>query len=420
MAAKKAQAESPKQVRVRMYRTGFGDCFLITLGNGASARHVLIDFGAHARGEIGTMGAIMDDIEQVTGKELLLLVATHQHRDHISGFGQFAARFADFKIGEVWLPWMDNPDDAAAAALNEKQNALYSTLENHLRLGLGAKESDPRFAAALDALSNLTGNELAKSELQRGFGTGAKVRYLRAGDERSSVGALAGFSAGILGPPADRQALGRMNPPADQRFLAAPGDTSAAVRPFSKLEIRPRSCDYKAIVKDGQPVAPDAYLDALHEAAEVPADRLALYLDSNRNNTSLVILFRYKGKALLFPGDAQWGNWQSWIGTARAKQLLGEVDFFKVAHHGSENATPVDVVKALRDAGLFAMVPTQVMPFPTIPRMPLLEQLEKHCSDHVAVRSDFVEIPKAPGAPKPKPKLPKAFESGEVWIDCSL
>jgi len=52
--------------------------------------------------------------------------------------------------------------------------------------------------------------------------------------------------------------------------------------------------------------------------------------------------------------------------------MLNEVDFLKVAHHGSENATPVNVVHALKDSGLAVMVPTQVKPFPTIPRMPLL------------------------------------------------
>jgi hypothetical protein len=134
-----------------------------------------------------------------------------------------------------------------------------------------------------------------------------------------------------------------------------------------------------------------------------------------RNNTSLVILFRYRGKALLFPGDAQWGNWQSWIGTDAARQLLGELDFFKIAHHGSENATPVDVVHALRNAGLAAMVSTQVLPFPTIPRMPLIEELQKHCVGHLAVRSDWIQVE---GAPKlASPKLPKGFKAGELWID---
>ena len=70
-------------IRIRMYRTGFGDCFLLSFGAASAARHVLLDFGAHAQGEIGTMDPIMDDIESTTGRKLELLVATHAHRDHI-------------------------------------------------------------------------------------------------------------------------------------------------------------------------------------------------------------------------------------------------------------------------------------------------------------------------------------------------
>lgn len=108
--------------------------------------------------------------------------------------------------------------------------------------------------------------------------------------------------------------------------------------------------------------------------------------------------------------------WQSWIGTDRARRLLSEVDFLKVAHHGSENATPVDVVRGLKAAKLAVMVPTQITPFPTIPRRPLLHELEKHCCK-VAVRSDWIDVPKAPRCPAPKSKLPKGFKAGEVWID---
>src|SRR4029079_3791934 len=96
-------------IRVRMYRTGFGDCFLLTLGANATTSHILIDFGAHMHGEIGTMEDVMTDIEKTTGSKLSLVVSSHAHRDHISGFGKFAARFANFEIGEVWLPWTDNP-----------------------------------------------------------------------------------------------------------------------------------------------------------------------------------------------------------------------------------------------------------------------------------------------------------------------
>jgi hypothetical protein len=406
------------KIRIRMYRPGFGDCFLLTFGIGPSARHVLIDFGAHMHGEIGTMDQIMASIEETTGNKLEAIIATHAHRDHISGFGKFVDRFSQFEIGQIWMSWADNPHDEQASSLKRKHLALYDALETHLRIGLNATDTDPRFAAALDALCNLKGNETAMTELGRGFGTGATVRYFQAGDSIPKLGEVPGLSAEFLGPPRDQAFLSRMNPPADQHFLTAPDDTSGALRPFPKLEIRPADADYDVILNVGQPIISTDTMNQLHALAEAPADRLALALDSVRNNTSLVIVFRYQGRTLLFPGDAQWGNWQSWIGTDRARQLLSEVDFLKVAHHGSENATPVDVVHGLRASGLVAMVPTQVKPFPTIPRMPLLKELEKHCE--VAVRSDWIDVKDAPIGPAPKPAFPGGFTMGDVWIDYEL
>jgi hypothetical protein len=399
-----------------MYRPGFGDCFLITFGADAQAKHALIDFGAHMHGEIGTMEGIMDNIELATEKKLALIVASHAHRDHISGFSKFADRFADFEIGEVWMPWTDDPKDKKAAALQKKHLALYEKLDTHLRVALKATERNPKYAASLNALSNLKGNESAMTELRRGFGTGAKPRFLAAGSSFRKVARVTGLSAEILSPPRNTEFFSRMDPPAAQQFLTAPGDTVGALRPFPNYEIRKGELDYKAIVKDGQPLVPPSEIDDLRDLAAAPAERLALALDNVRNNTSLVILFRFQGKTLLFPGDAQWGNWQSWIGTDEAHQLIGEIDFLKIAHHGSENATPVDVVHALKKKGLAAMVSTQIKPFPTIPRIPLINELEKHCGGKLAVRSDWIEVADAPNT-LPAPKLPKGFKAGALWID---
>ena len=79
-----------------------------------------------------------------------------------------------------------------------------------------------------------------------------------------------------------------------------------------------------------------------------------------------------------------------------------------------------EVVHGLKNAGLAVMVPTQIKPFPTIPRMPLLEELQKHCQGSVVVRSDWIDVQNAPVGPIPKPSLPKGFEAGEIWIDYKL
>ncbi|MGH8432773.1 MAG: hypothetical protein ACREUF_20485, partial [Solimonas sp.] len=91
-------------------------------------------------------------------------------------------------------------------------------------------------------------------------------------------------------------------------------------------------------------------------------EALALKMDSDTNNTSLVLAFELPdGQVLLFPGDAQVGNWLSWGSQTyprKAKDgapppvtiddLLRRVTFYKVGHHASHNAT-------LRQAGLEKM-----------------------------------------------------------------
>jgi hypothetical protein len=80
------------------------------------------------------------------------------------------------------------------------------------------------------------------------------------------------------------------------------------------------------------------------------AGSLALNLDGDINNTSLVLAIELGegGKVLLFPADAQYGNWLSWAKTRRGIDLLKRTVFYKVGHHGSHNAT-------LKDGGLSLM-----------------------------------------------------------------
>jgi hypothetical protein len=79
------------------------------------------------------------------------------------------------------------------------------------------------------------------------------------------------------------------------------------------------------------------------------AEALALDLAGDTNNTSLALAFEWgppgRGCVLLFPADAQVGNWLSWrdqtYGDDKVKieSLLDRVLLYKVGHHGSHNAT---------------------------------------------------------------------------------
>lgn len=70
------------------------------------------------------------------------------------------------------------------------------------------------------------------------------------------------------------------------------------------------------------------------------------------NNLSVVLLLEWKGYRLLFPGDAEWdgsniklkdannGSWNVMWNDDKDGELKKRIDFLKVGHHGSENATP--------------------------------------------------------------------------------
>ena len=77
-------------MNVRTYQVGFGDCFLLSFNyDSGKKKHVLIDFGTKAlpKGSPkNLMLRIANNIKEVVGDDLVAVVATHRHQDHISGF----------------------------------------------------------------------------------------------------------------------------------------------------------------------------------------------------------------------------------------------------------------------------------------------------------------------------------------------
>lgn len=397
-------------IRVRMYRVGFGDCFLVSIPQAGSKRHILIDCGVHSRGNIGTMEAVVKQIGEETGGILALVIATHAHQDHISGFAAFEPLFRSFQIGEVWLPWTENPKDPAAVEIKNKHLALAERLVQHFAAQPAATAAR---LAAQAALENLTGNQEALQFLKTGA-KGATVRYLEAGAQFENAAGITGLSARILGPPRDPEFLNRMDPPTDERLLRATPDGNVeainGIKPFEeKWNVTANTNKYYAAIDERD--------KSLLAAAAGDADNLALSLDRMMNNTSVVALFTFAQKHLLFPGDAQYGNWESWIKNAGAKDLLGTVNFFKVAHHGSVNASPKSVVESLTEHGFAAMVSTQNQPWDSIPLQKLMDVLKTKSTG--VVRSDSIHVAGAPEGP-PVGELPPGFQQGEFWFDYQL
>lgn len=450
-SAARSSSNASHRVRIRMYRQGLGDCFLLSFpGNRGKQFHLMIDCGV----VLGTgdpavvMKKIAEDVRVETGGKLDVLVITHEHWDHLSGFDGAQARaiFEKIAIGELWLAWTEDERDSLANQLREererKKEAAKAAREEAKKRGLTGQ------ASRLEQLMGLFGAAgAAASEDDEGTGGGGTAgalaflkskrppTILQTGDTITMPGAE-GVRVYVMGPPKDAVAIRKTNPRKGEgygfadgamsladAFLAAinPGDESAhpfppALRlPLEELKSestraqRPGLASYYHTEMEWRNID-NAWLST--------GERLALQLDNATNNTSLVLAFELEGKdVLLFVGDAQAGNWRSWDGRRwRYREPSGEIRkvtsadllkrtvFYKVGHHGSHNAT-------LRANGLELMVSDRlaaVIPVDTgvahdvkgwrhMPLPAIRERLKEKCA--VIFQSDLQpeEIRKVPG-----------------------
>jgi beta-lactamase superfamily II metal-dependent hydrolase len=435
--------------KVRMYRVGFGDLFLLTVPSADGPCHVLVDCGVHA-GNIGTLRTAVDDLAEATGRHLSLIVVTHRHADHLSGFATCAAQFAQFQVDAVWMSWWDDPADPQARTFQAALTSFAQQTAAPLALR-AARPGEPAaaeaVAQALRMVRNVTGldgavagaaaggNEAALA-LLRGVPAGGPRfrnvpvrRYYKAGDEPELPAdlAAAGVRATILGPPIDPALISQMSSAA-QEYVALASEATATTIPLPfparwRLE---RADAARVRARDGQlvelvrSVQPDAVLEAARRA------------DNTLNNQSLVILFSVAGRKLLFVGDAQWGSWESFLygGAAqvgatqllpRSAEILSSLDFYKVGHHGSTNATPIAAVEALRK-GCAAMCSTEPGCYGStskgteVPRGALLSALMAR-TDGRLVRSDQIPAGDAAATEGLPAALPAAFTKGDLWIE---
>jgi hypothetical protein len=372
-------AEQNWRVRIRMYRKWLGDCFLLSFRNGGSLSHILIDCGALS----GTPGGkalvreAVSGIHAATEGKLDAIVLTHEHWDHISGFADALDEFRQFEIGEVWAAWTEDPGQEIAQEAKKKVRNRLQTLQLALRrFSLENSPDGQARGAALAALVAFSENTDAAMESALSLGSD---KFLEPGEivERPW---LPGVRVYVLGPPKDVAALhnlmgsgktdiyGTDAAAAEASFAAAAG--AAEVDRYAPFD-RYLQWDADQWAKDPRwpklaasyAAGPERRIDSawLNAAAE-----LALQLDSYTNNTSLVLAFELTAtnEVLLFPGDAQIGNWLSWKnvefsgGKPTAGDLLSRTVFYKVGHHGSHNATlRTGGLESMRSPALVAAIP---------------------------------------------------------------
>jgi hypothetical protein len=385
-------------LRVRMYRQGLGDCFLLTFDVGGTERHVLIDCGSLGATTTGVrMKQVAENIVATTDGRVELVIATHEHQDHLDGFREQKTAFTTaLDVRNVWLAWTENPRDALAQALKKYQADLVAALAAAAAaLRASGDDADVDSGRAIEDLLGFVGETRGGGlgfaptvheamEIVR-TGLGVAPRYLRPTRRPIEPSFLPGFRFYVLGPPRNRQQLEDLGEHgSSELFHATRGLAAAAGRHatglsrsqyVARLDAPARAAferetpfDIRFCVDDREDAkraraayaasyfAKDARWRQIGAEWLHTATDLALQLDNLTNNTSLALAIERiaDGKVLLFAADAQQGNWLSWHDPARrwtvkasdgstrdvrAPELLGRAVFYKAGHHGSHNAT---------------------------------------------------------------------------------
>jgi beta-lactamase superfamily II metal-dependent hydrolase len=394
----------PGQVTVRMYNVGFGDAFLVTVRRDGGEWRMLIDCGVHSQGQARpirqSLQAIIGDLIATSAAgvpHLQVIMATHRHADHISGFA-----FADWEqvsVDEVWLPFVEDENDRDAAALRERQidtaRRLLGLVDR--RVGnLDAGQWPARVAAARSFALNAFGNDDSMDRLVgrngQQFATAHTVRYLPSlatADNEIAIG-LEGVTAHVLGPSRDPKDIKQMDPPSGTGWARLDLDETAV----AGADAQPLSLFNPAyVVDDGLGRLPDA-LDAAKRTLQLEKITndvgllgAASILEKAVNNTSLFVVLDVAGTRLVFPGDAQYGAWQHVLTDPRKRALVSDAVFYKVGHHGSHNATPKEFVEQVWRHGGYAMLPWGLVKRwqNSIPNDDLLSALRAH---HTVIRAD--------------------------------
>jgi beta-lactamase superfamily II metal-dependent hydrolase len=413
-----------RHVHVRMYNVGFGDCFLLRIPTDAGERRMLVDCGYHSQGkgkfsDVELVNQIKSDLD---GQPLHVVVATHRHQDHISGFGE-KELWKDVAVEEVWLPFTAHPDAANAEPALRDWNALMEAvrglwdangqLKPAAEAALGARPFERRAAEFMlwNARANAPGIENLREGFRRADGRQAKRRFLPDEKDRYPTQfitpVLPGVVTHVLGPPRDPKFRKNKKVPSSWGFGEALGTVS-----------------------DGEmasPFPPEWRVDATRLPSRRPFQEPTLStirlfnddllyaanaLEGFLNGESLVLVLQVGSARLLLTGDAEVGAWTTILDNETALGLAASATFLKIGHHGSHNATPLVFIREHVAKNIPALISTQKGPGQFrngIPFDDLIDALDTRSLPYA--RSD--EQPPGPG---------KLFtpDPGGRWIDCAI
>ncbi len=380
------------QLVIRAYSVGVGDCIHVRIPgarkDGADF-HLLIDCGTRGKGAVlkTALEHLKGELPKVGRKRRLdLLLVSHEHEDHIKGFDP--RWFADVAIENIWMSCAMNRNHPQAKFKHKLHDDVALAMRNIAARGLALS---PELQDMVDRYG--IGNDGAIAELTKTLPAenGITPLYVHAGlpAKQLKPATLDGASFKVLGPQENidyyylgkdagdvvktfaRAASGALaSPAAGAAKAAAPRPANISGADFTRLRERMMSRAFAFAEEEGEVV----------------------------NNTSVILLIEWRGRRLLFVGDAEWNGayaegrknfgWNvAWH--KRRADLAAPIDFLKIGHHGSTNSTPCNDREDGKPTEPAAILDA-ILPRPAAGRKPTAQAVVS------TDRTKYDPIPKAP------------------------